>query len=217
MSKGKLAKFADLKTFANVFEDLPVPKGRWNEHFGNDNDIILELGCGKAEYTINLALRHPDNNFIGIDLKGARIWRGAKTALEMEIQNVAFIRHRIELITEYFTKDEVSEIWITFPDPFPRPCKSQKRLTSARFLGLYKQVLKKDGLIHLKTDADNLFQFTLETIKETGCRIHEMYRDLYANPIENSTLLIQTTFEKSHLLDNRIIKYVGFRLPQKNT
>ncbi len=213
MSKGKLAKFADLKTFGNVFEQLPLPRGQWAGYFGNNNDIVLELACGKAEYTINLALRHPDRNYIGIDLKGARIWRGAKTAEEMDIYNAAFIRNRIELLTEYFDRDEISEIWITFPDPYPRPCKSQKRLTSARFLTLYGQVLKKDGLIHLKTDADGLFDFTLETIDEEKCRIHEMTRDLYAAPINNKDLLIQTTFEKSHLLNKRTIKYVSFRLP----
>jgi len=214
MSKGKLAKFAELQDFQNVFEDLPVPKGRWAEQFGNENDIVLELACGKAEYTINLALRHPDRNYIGIDLKGARIWRGAKTASEMDIYNVAFIRNRIELLTEYFDRDEVSEIWITFPDPFPRPCKSQKRLTSARFLALYRQVLKKNGLIHFKTDADGLFEFTMETLEEEKCRIHDLNRDLYASPIKNPDLAIQTTFEKCHLKNGRTIKYVCFSLPE---
>jgi tRNA (guanine-N7-)-methyltransferase len=212
MSKGKLAKFADLKTFPNVFEELPLPKGRWAERFGNNNRIVLELACGKAEYTINLALRHPDRNFIGIDLKGARIWRGAKTAAEMDIYNVAFIRNRIELLTEFFGKDEISEIWINFPDPFPKPCKSQKRLTSARFLALYRRVLKKDGLIHLKTDSDGLFQFTLETIADEKGHIHGLTWNLYGSPIENQDLAIQTTFEKGHLLAKRTIKYVCFSL-----
>lgn len=212
MSKGKLAKFADLKTFLNVFEQKPPPKGNWAGHFGNSHDIVLELACGKAEYTINLALRHPGKNYIGIDLKGARIWRGAKTAAEMDIYNVAFIRNRIESLTDFFDRDEISEIWITFPDPFPRPCKAQKRLTSARFLGLYRQVLKKDGLIHLKTDADGLFEFTLETIAEGKCRIHELIRDLYGSPIKNPDLTIQTTFEKGHLMAKRTIKYVCFSL-----
>lgn len=212
MSKGKLAKFAELKTFYNVFENLPLPKGNWAGHFGNNNDIVLELACGKAEYSLNLAARYLDRNFIGIDIKGARIWRGAKTAIEGDLQNVAFIRNRIELLTDYFDKDEISEIWIPFPDPFPKPCKSQKRLTSARFLGLYRKVLKKGGLIHFKTDADSLFEFTLQTLAEEKCRIHELSRDLYAAPINDPDLAIQTTFEKAHLLDNRIIKYVCFSL-----
>lgn len=213
MSKGKLAKFAELKAFGNVFETLPLPKGDWAGHFGNSNDIVLELACGKAEYTLNLAARHSYRNFIGIDIKGARIWRGAKTAADNNLRNVAFIRNRIELLTDYFDKDEISEIWIPFPDPFPKPCKSQKRLTSARFLGLYRLVLKKGGLIHLKTDAVGLFEFTLQTLADERCRIHELIWDLYSAPITDPKLAIQTTFEKAHLLDKRTIKYVCFSLP----
>ncbi|MBN2226207.1 MAG: tRNA (guanosine(46)-N7)-methyltransferase TrmB [candidate division Zixibacteria bacterium] len=211
MSKGKLAKFAELATFSNVFEYEPLPKGRWAEDFfKNGNPITLELACGKAEYTIDLARTFPERNFIGIDLKGARIWRGAKNALEMKLANVGFIRQRIELLTDMFTKDEISEIWITFPDPYPRKCKARKRLTSPRFLDLYRQVLKPNGLIHLKTDELNLFEYTKETLAEQKCIVHEVIDDVYAGPIIDDVLSIKTTFEKSHLAEGRTIRYLRF-------
>ncbi|UCD17628.1 MAG: tRNA (guanosine(46)-N7)-methyltransferase TrmB [Candidatus Zixiibacteriota bacterium] len=211
MSKGKLAKFAELATFSNVFEYEPPPKGRWHaDYFKNNNPIALELACGKAEYTIELALRFPEQNFVGIDIKGARLWRGAKTALDLNLRNVAFVRHRIELIAEIFGPDEIAEIWITFPDPYPKKSKAKKRLTSPRFLNLYRQVLKEAGMIHLKTDDRNLFEFTRETLAEEQCIVHEIIEDLYAAPIGNQLLEIKTTYEKEYLEAGRTIRYLRF-------
>ncbi len=211
MSKGKLVKFAELATFSNTLQTMDVPRGCWSrEYFGNDNEIILELACGKGDYTIQLARHYPEKNFIGVDIKGARLWRGAKMALDNNLKNVAFIRNFIENLTELFSESEISEIWITFPDPYTKRRKAKKRLTSPRFLGLYRKVLKKGGLIHLKTDEKSLFEFTQEIIGNENCILHEKIDNLYANPIENELLSIKTTYEKSHLEDGRIIRYLCF-------
>jgi tRNA (guanine-N7-)-methyltransferase len=169
MGKDKLRRFAEIATFANVkqLEEGKVLKGHWaNSQFCNNNPVILELACGKGEYTVNLAKLFPDKNFIGIDYKGNRIWRGAKTAIEEEITNVAFLRIQIENLLDYFSDNEVSEIWITFPDPQPQVSREKKRLTSPRFLEKYKSILVPDGIIHLKTDNDQLHDYTLEKISE---------------------------------------------------
>ena len=187
MGKHKLARFAENLTFPNLFqvsfEYLEEHgfewRGRWNEFFGNDNPIVLELGCGKGEYTIALARENAARNYIGVDIKGARLWRGAKTSNEEQMKNVAFIRTRIEMIASFFAKDEVSEIWITFPDPQPK--KPMKRLTSERFLGHYREMLRPGGPIHLKTDSRELYDYTMdEVIAPAGYEVEFSTADLYA-------------------------------------
>src|ERR1035437_7281841 len=172
MAKDKLQRFAELKTFTNVHEFLFDErdnnfklKGKWNkEYFKNNNPIVLELGCGKGEYSIGLAEKYPNKNFIGVDIKGARIWRGSKNAQEKNLQNVSFLRAQVEFIEGCFEKDEVSEIWITFPDP--QPDKEKKRLTHIIFLTCYKNVLKQNGVLHLETDSAEVHEFTLDVISE---------------------------------------------------
>ena len=167
MGKDKLKRFAELETFTNVFQLNPVHKGNWNKnYFKNNQPIVLELGCGRGEYTVSLAKYFPVKNFIGIDIKGARIWRGAKTGMEEHISNMAFLRIEIEQLEEHFSENEVDEIWITFPDPQPQISRERKRLTSDRFLTMYKKVLSPNGIVHLKTDNDGLYAYTLEKIAE---------------------------------------------------
>ena len=187
MGKKKLQRFAEVATFPNVFhlsyeESLKgfKLKGKWNsEFFKNEHPIVLELGCGKGEYTVGLAQRFPDKNFIGIDIKGNRIWMGAKEALDENMSNAAFLRTRIDFIEAAFAKDEVSEIWITFPDPQPQKTRERKRLTSPQFLERYKNLLKPDGLIHLKTDSFPLYEYTLEVIRKNSYELIEHTDDLY--------------------------------------
>jgi tRNA (guanine-N7-)-methyltransferase len=216
--KNKLQRFSEIAQFENVFEytdfeETEPPKGRWKSRvFENENPIVLELACGKGEYTIYLAEKHPDKNFIGIDLKGARIWKGAKYALEKGFGNVHFIRMFIDHLEDYFSKGEVDEIWITFPDPYPRKSKVNKRLTSPKFLAIYRNVLKPGKPIHLKTDSDKLYQFTLETIQEEDCKIIRKVDDVYREAPEDELLTNQTFYEKQHLEDGRTIHYVKFSL-----
>lgn len=211
MGKDKLRKFAEIGTFPNVYqlEAGAVNKGVWaQKHFGNSNPIIVELACGKGEYTVNMANAFPDKNFIGIDYKGNRIWRGAKTALEEDIKNVAFLRIQIEDILSYFSKDEIAEIWITFPDPQPQKGREKKRLTSDRFLEKYKQILRKNGIMHLKTDNDGLFQYTKEKLIEREAAILKVTTDLYNDVILDDVLSIKTYYEKKYLLVNKNINYI---------
>jgi tRNA (guanine-N7-)-methyltransferase len=187
-------------------------KGQWNELvFQNSNPITLELACGKGEYTLALARQFPARNFIGLDIKGARIWRGAKMALEEKISNVAFLRTYIDHIEDYFTDAEVEEIWITFPDPYPEKSKARKRLTSELFLPRYKKILKPGGIIHLKTDDLQLYQFTLEKIEEFKCHILFVSEDLYASPLPDEILAEKTFYEQQHLAKGKSIKYIRFR------
>jgi len=220
----KLQKFSELLSFPHVYENFSVKepilvgqhgvevqmKGKWNSHhFKNDNPITLELACGRGEYSVGLAQMHPNRNFIGLDIKGARIWKGAKQALDEGLSNVAFLRTRIEMITHFFDKDEVDEIWIIFPDPFLKKSKVNRRLTSSRFLKDYKKVLKKGGLIHLKTDAPSLYDFTLETLEseeDYDLLYHES--NIYAQELVMPELEIKTYYERMHLEDERTIKYV---------
>jgi tRNA (guanine-N7-)-methyltransferase len=212
MTIKKLQRFAELAAFSNVFQ-APANQGCWRDsYFKNNNPITLELACGKGEYTLALSGRFPEQNFIGIDLKGARLWRGAKTALEQNLKNVAFIRTPIERIPEYFGPGEVDQIWITFPDPYPRPGKAKKRLTSPRFLNLYRQILKPGGLIHLKTDDQNLFNYTLETVTQLKLELKEKVENLYAKEVSNELLTVKTTFELKHLQAGRGIKYLCFQI-----
>lgn len=218
MAHHKLERFAENLTFKNLFQvsfeqlerDGFEYRGRWNEWFGNDNPITLELGCGKGDYCIALAKLHPERNYIGFDIKGARLWRGAKTATEEKMENVAFVRTRIELINRFFDKDEVSEIWITFPDPQPK--KPLKRLTSERFLSYYKQFLKEGSPIHLKTDSQELHAYTMEeVIAPAGYEVEYHTTDLYADTTyEGEAKLTQTFYEKMFLKEGKPITYVKF-------
>jgi tRNA (guanine-N7-)-methyltransferase len=213
MPKKKLIRFAQMATFPNVIQTLTDQKGRWNsEFFHNNNPITLELACGKGEYSVGLAQRYPDRNFVGIDLKGARIWSGAKAALDLKLSNVAFLRMPIERVADCFDKDEVAEIWITFPDPYLSQCRAKKRLTSPDFLGLYRRILKPGGIIHLKTDEPNLFAYTQKVIAESAAQVVEKIDDVYGSQVIGDLLRIQTAYEKRHIADKRTIRYLSFRL-----
>ncbi|OCX50476.1 tRNA (guanosine(46)-N7)-methyltransferase TrmB [Mucilaginibacter sp. PPCGB 2223] len=213
MGKDKLKRFAEVAGFENVLqldEGKPMA-GKWSQaFFKNNQPLVLELACGKGEYTVNLAQMFPERNFLGIDYKGNRIWRGAKTALEEGIANVGFLRIQIENITDYFAPGEVDEIWITFPDPQPQLSREKKRLTSPRFLEKYKQVLKPGGIIHLKTDNDGLHAYTVETIAASGLTNHAQTEDLYNSPLADEVLSIKTYYERKYLKDNKNINYVKF-------
>ncbi len=212
MPKKKLKRFAEMATFPNVVQMDTSLRGRWNrDFFRNEGPITLELACGKGEYALTLAKRYPERNFIGVDLKGARLWSGAKQALRDGIGNVGFVRYPIEQIDEIFAENEVAEIWITFPDPYPRQGKAKKRLTAPRFIELYRQILLPGGIVHFKTDAIDLFNFTEETLNELGIPILALYRDIYQKRVENDLLYIQTTYEKRHLEDGRSINYLCFK------
>ena len=220
MGKNKLARWTELASLDNVIQpeigevserDHPI-KGKWNkEIFKNNNPIVLELGCGKGEYTVGLAKNFPANNFIGVDIKGARMWRGAKTANEQNLQNVAFVRTRIEFINSFFSADEVDEIWITFPDPHPGGRNSNKRLTSPWFLNSYRLFLKDKGIIHLKTDNKELYDFTNKVLNYNTLEIIISMNDLYAEKADN-VLSIRTHYEKIFLDAGLKINYLSFRL-----
>lgn len=213
MGKDKLRRFAEIETFDNVLqleEGKPL-KGQWSSaHFKNNNPVVLELACGKGEYTVNLAQLFPDKNFIGVDYKGNRIWRGAKTALEEGVPNVAFLRIQIENLTDYFAKGEVDEIWITFPDPQPQLSREKKRLTSPRFLEKYVEVLKPGGFVNLKTDNDGLYAYTAEKIQELSLNEHVNTADLYNSEFADEVLSIKTYYEKKYLAHNKNINYLKF-------
>jgi len=216
VGKNKLRHLAELETFPNVFQLRRDLKGEWNESvFKNQNPIILELACGKGEYAVALAKKYPEKNFIGIDIKGARIWRGAKTALEEKITNVVFIRTFIDHIEEYFSEEEVEEIWITFPDPYLKKSKARKRLTSKLFLERYKTILRSTGIIHLKTDDLQLYQFSLETIYEFKGSILFSSADLYSQALPDEILNTKTYYEQQHLAEGKAIKYIKFTLPDQ--
>ncbi len=213
MGKDKLRRFAEITAFDNVIEleDGKELKGQWsNKHFKNKNPVVLELGCGKGEYTVNLARLFPEINFIGIDYKGNRIWRGAKTALEDGIKNVAFLRIQIENLLDYFAENEISNIWITFPDPQPQISREKKRLTSPRFLSMYKIILTNAGAIHLKTDSDSLYLYTFQKVSEPGFELQINTTDLYNSEFADEVLSIKTYYEKKYLAANKNINYLKF-------
>jgi len=200
-------------TFANVVQlDAGLPfRGKWaNDFFKNGDPLVLELACGKGEYTVNLARLFSKKNFIGIDYKGNRIWRGAKDALELGVTNVGFLRIQIETILDYFAPGEVDEIWITFPDPQPQLSREKKRLTSPRFLEKYKQLLKPGGVVNLKTDNDELHAYTAEKIAELDLRLHIKTEDLYHSEFADKVLSIKTYYEKKYLKENKNINYLKF-------
>lgn len=218
MGKDKLRKFAEIATFPNVLQldEGKAMKGQWRrQHFGNENDVVLELACGKGEYTVNLARMFPDRNFIGVDYKGNRLWRGAKTALEEGIKNVAFLRIQIENILDYFAWDEVAEIWITFPDPQPAKRRIKKRLTHPIFLAKYQQIVRQGGLIHLKTDNDGLHAYTLETLTELGVEPTAQTTDLYRSALADEVLSIKTYYEQKYLAVDKNINYLKWALPEQ--
>ena len=213
MGKDKLRRFAEIETFANVYqlEEGQALKGNWaNNHFKNSNPIVLELACGKGEYSVNLARLFPDKNFIGIDYKGNRIWRGAKTAIEEGIDNVAFLRIQIENILDYFAEGEIDEIWITFPDPQPQDSREKKRLTFPAFLNRYKLVLKPGGCVNLKTDNDQLYAYTVEKTAELNLIVHKNTDHLYTSDLVDDVLSIKTYYEKKYLLHDKNINYIQF-------
>jgi tRNA (guanine-N7-)-methyltransferase len=212
MAQKKLQRFADIKTFDNVLEYPEEISGNWNKFFRNYNPITLELACGKGEYAVTLAGLYNQRNFIGVDLKGNRLWVGAKKAIHQQLQNVAFLRTQIERIDEFFSESEVSEIWITFPDPQLRISKAKKRLTHPRFLRLYKKILMKGGVIHLKTDSPDLYEFTKLVIDLYGCNLLEDLDDVYSVDNLSEELKIKTYYESLDIAKSERIHYLKFSL-----
>lgn len=223
MGKNKLRRFAEMKQWSNVFEPTLNPnpqesfplKGKWgSDYFKNDNPIVLELGCGKGEYSVGLAKHYPNQNYIGIDIKGSRMFIGAKEAMDDNMQNVAFLRTKIDFIEAYFEPNEVDEIWLTFSDP--QPLKPRKRLTSEQFINRYRKILKPGGLIHLKTDSTLLFDSTVEQIEEHGYKVKELTYHLYQDipedldPTIRDILHIKTHYEQLFTAKGSIIKYCSF-------
>jgi tRNA (guanine-N7-)-methyltransferase len=213
MGHKKLVRFQAIATYPNVLQHPEDIRGKWNAFFKNGNPITLELACGKGEYSVNLGRQHKDRNYIGIDIKGNRMYTGAKTALAEGLNNVAFLRIRIEQITSFFAPGEVDEIWIIFPDPFLKKGKSKNRLTHERFLHAYQQIMRPGGRVNLKTDSKELYEFTMEVIAEQKCILHENIADVYGQGKATGPLAIQTYYESLHLADGRTIYYVAFSLP----
>lgn len=213
MGQKKLIRFAELKTFPNVFQYPIGFKGKWKEVFKNDHPITLELACGKGEYTLGMAGLFPHRNFIGIDLKGNRIWVGAKTALAEGFQNVAFMRTHIDKIRDYFTPREVEDIWLTFPDPHLRISRAKKRLTHPNFLRLYQQIIGPGSYIHLKTDSPVLYNFTRDVLHLYNIETETDINDLYAFTPTDPVLKIKTHYEKLDIAQSNQVHYLKFKLP----
>jgi len=221
MGKNKLQKFADMASYPHVFEypdcvaeNVPFEmKGKWNkEFFKNDHPIVLELGCGRGEYTVGLGKMFPDKNFIAVDIKGARMWSGATESLEAGMKNVAFLRTNIEIIDRFFAENEISEIWLTFSDPQMK--KATKRLTSTFFMERYRHFLKHNGIIHVKTDSNFMFTYTQYMIEENKLPVEFITEDLYHSALVDNILGIQTYYEQQWLERGLSIKYIKFLLPQ---
>ncbi|MDR1865613.1 MAG: tRNA (guanosine(46)-N7)-methyltransferase TrmB [Bacteroidales bacterium] len=222
MSKNKLKRFADMSLYPNVLEPAFEEvfrsnfrsRGRWaDDIFANRRPITLELGCGKGEYTVALASRYPERNFVGIDVKGARMWVGATEALQRHLANVVFLRIRIEFLLSCFAPGEVSEIWITFPDPQPQQSRANKRLTSARFLNAYRQILPPGGIIHLKTDSQSLFEYTCRVVELNRLPVLTCTDDLYRSGVTGHAVSVQTHYEKLFAAKGFSIKYLKFAIP----
>lgn len=222
-AKNKLKRFAENETFENVIQPVFSEvfnkdyhmKGQWHrEFFKNDNPLVLELGCGKGEYTVNLARKFPDKNFLGIDIKGARFWRGAKTAVEEGLDNVGFLRTQIEFVESFFAADEVSEIWITFPDPQLRRSRAKKRLTSPFFLNRYKKFLQPEGIVNLKTDSAELHCYTKALLEYNEQATAKATDDLYNSDLLDDTLSIKTAYETMFLREGKKITYLAFRIDE---
>lgn len=226
--RNKLLKFAELAEMPNVYENFSVTEpqlyatgqkpvnmqGKWaSEHFRNSSPLTLELACGRGEYTIGLAQRFPQRSFIGVDVKGARVWKGARQCIERRLDNAAFLRSRIECIDAFFDEGEIEEIWITFPDPFPRYGQRNRRLTAPVFLDRYRSILKKGGLMHLKTDNTGIFLYTLEMIaSDDTCQLLEISDNVHAYDLEMAELSIPTYYERLHREQGSLIKYVRFTI-----
>ncbi|MGY6649366.1 tRNA (guanosine(46)-N7)-methyltransferase TrmB [Wenyingzhuangia sp. IMCC45574] len=219
-SKNKLKRFNENETFDNVIQPTRdevingfIHKGKWASFFGNNNPIVLELGCGKGEYTVALAQKNPNINYIGIDIKGARFWRGAKTAIEEDLPNVAFIRTQIELVDYIFAENEVSEIWITFPDPQIKYKRTKHRLTGDTFLRRYNKVLNEEGIMHLKTDSEFMHGYTIGLLHGAGHEVlyanHDVYRQEGA---PEEVMKVQTFYESQYLEKDKAITYLQFKL-----
>lgn len=225
MGKDKIKRFQENLTFKNlvqpefdeIFRKNHHLKGHWHkDFFGNDNPIVLELGCGRGEYTVALGEMNPDKNFIGIDTKGSRLWRGAKTATENEMTNIGFIRMRIEQITSLFAENEVDEIWVTFPDPQLKKKRAPKRLTSPLFLTLYAKILGSEGAINLKTDSQHLHEYTRAVAAENDLIVEVHNNDIYGTGLADEVLSIKTAYEGKFLAQGMAITYIRFRLDGKS-
>lgn len=215
MGHKKLIRFAELNTFPNVLQYPKDTAGNWQSFFKNKHPITLELACGKGEYAVGLGRMFPERNFIGIDQKGNRIWAGAKKALAEQLNNVAFLRTQIDFVQDYFGKNEVDEIWITFPDPQLRLSKARKRLTHPKFLRLYQQFLRPGGYIHLKTDSPDLYRFTMLVTGMYGCKVHEASDDILRQADVKEELKIKTYYESLDIAGSNRIHYICFSLPDQ--
>ena len=213
MAQKKLLRFNEIKTFTNVLEYPEDMQGKWHDFFTNENPIVLELACGRGEYTVGLAALFPHQNFIGVDVKGNRMYIGAKKTLLENTRNAAFLRTQIERLAEYFSPGEVDEIWITFPDPQLRTSRAKKRLTHPRFLRLYQQILKPGGLIHIKTDSPTLYVFTKRVVDMYGLTVVEDCDDVYGQADIREELQIKTHYEKLDIAQSKKIYYLKFTLP----
>ena len=212
MSRNHLKRFADLENLSNVFIGLEGAKAfDAAQFFGNSNPITLELACGKGEYTLELARKYPERNFIGIERKGNRLWKGARIALDNSLENVAFFRLDVELIGEVFEEKSINEIWITFPDPYPKTKQAKKRMTSPDYLQMYRRILKNGGLVHLKTDNNILFDSTLKAVDSEGMEIVDRVNDVHGEAQDGIELTIKTQYEKRYLESDVRIKYLCFR------
>jgi len=213
LGKDKLRKFAEIDTFPNVYQLHlgKVMKGKWaSDHFKNNNPVVLELACGKGEYSVGLAKLFPEKNFIGVDLKGNRIWRGARTGVDEGIENLAFLRIQIEDVLEYFAPGEIDEIWITFADPQPQESREKKRLTFPGFLDKYKVLLRDGGKVNLKTDNDGLYNYTCEKVEELNLIAHKNTNHLYQSEFADEVLSIKTHYERIYLKHDKNINYIQF-------
>lgn len=215
MAQNKLKRYAEVKNFANVLEYPFGMKGKWSQFFKNNNPLVLELACGRGEYTVSLATLFPHQNFIGVDIKGHRMYIGAKKSLANNIYNAAFLRTQIEKINDYFEPSEVDEIWITFPDPQLRTSRAKKRLTHPRFLRLYQNILKPGGTVHLKTDSPALYRFTKKVIELYGLLLVEDSSNLYAQEEIKEELKIKTHYECLDIAQSQKIHYLKFTMPQE--
>jgi tRNA (guanine-N7-)-methyltransferase len=214
MGQKKLKRFGEIKTFSNVLEYPEDIRANWNQFFRNNNPVILELACGKGEYTTGLAQLSPDKNFIGVDIKGNRLWAGAKFSLENNLKNAAFLRTQIDKINNYFIQNEIDEIWITFPDPQLRISKAKKRLTHPKFLRLYDQILKPGGKIHLKTDSPDLYFFTKKVIDLYNLTLITDHDNIYQQQNISNELEIKTHYEKLDIAKSNRVFYLCFSLPE---
>lgn len=214
--KNKLQRISDIERFSNVYQysdfgENPELKGKWHSQiFGNNNPITLELACGKGEYSVNLAKKYPDRNFVGVDIKGPRMWVGAKQALEEQIPNVRFLRAFIDHLENYFAAGEVDEMWIVFADPYLK--KPKKRLTSPKFLDTYRNIMQPGGTIHLKTDSGVLYDYTLDVIRKQNLELIHRIDDVYKMSTNSELVDIQTYYEKMHIAGGKTIRYARFRL-----